>query len=51
MRRKKRVDSDLDDPFFSDYEDELGGLTSFDDDPADQHPTSDINLLNLVQVI
>ncbi len=51
QQRQRRIESESDDPFYSDYEDELGGLTGYDDDPADQHPSSDINLLHLVQVI
>jgi hypothetical protein len=51
QRRHKRHDSDSDDLFNSDYEDELDGLTGLEDDPTDQqHPTSDINLMHLVQV-
>ena len=49
QQQQRRPDYDSDDIFNSDYEDELRG---FEDDPSEQqqHPTSDINLMYLVEV-
>ncbi len=48
QQQQRRPDYDSDDIFNSDYEDELRG---FEDDPSEQqHLTSDINLMYLVEV-
>jgi hypothetical protein len=50
QQHQRRPDYDSDDIFNSDYEDELRGFEDDSSEQQQQHPTSDINLMYLVEV-